>query len=93
MGCWGPATVMQLLGRGRRRHPHTLGQARLQELARHTKDVLSRSHGAANSAALDVQAKHKKLLQDFATLLQVRRDRRAGHHLQRCWSSDPVIKW
>lgn len=46
----------------------------LQELAKSTKDALSQSqeaYSAAAGASQDQQYKQKKLLQDFAAILQV----------------------
>jgi hypothetical protein len=45
----------------------------MQGLAQEIKATLTNTHAASSTAAPDQAAKHKKLLQDFATILQVSR--------------------
>jgi hypothetical protein len=48
----------------------------MQDLARQIKDGLSASHDVSTAAGPDTAARHKKLLQDFAALLQASVGRR-----------------
>jgi alpha-ketoglutarate-dependent taurine dioxygenase len=50
---------------------YMLASNAMQSLAQDIKSTLTNTHAASSTAAPDQAGKHKKLLQDFATILQV----------------------